>query len=277
MIRLLAAAALALSGTAAATPLDPFYAKRADVAGIPVLGSARAPDQALRRAEAIVASMLRHRPDIRRELLRMGVRVAVLAPEEGIMDLPEHRGWRKPEPDDPRLTQCEREEYQARIAPLSHRDYWNQRARGIGGTLTAVGAENLLARPGSVYFGENILVHEFAHPILSAIERVDPPLHGRIRAAYESALAAGKWSGDYAAVTLQEYWAEGTQFWFNSNMISRLDDGTILSADDLRNYDPALHSALGEVYGRSHRIAADPFYMHIARLDVPPGRKSADC
>src|SRR5688500_294519 len=99
MIRLLAAAALALSGMASATPFDPFYAKRADVAGIPVLGSARAPDEALRRAEAIVASMLRHRPDIRRELLRIGVRVAVLAPDEGIMDLPEHRGWRKPEPD----------------------------------------------------------------------------------------------------------------------------------------------------------------------------------
>lgn len=263
---------------AIAAPSDgAFYGKSLDADGVAIIGSARAPDAALRTARAIVRTMLARRPDLRRDMAREKVRVAVLAPDEGIMDLPEHRHWRKPSPDDPRLTKCERDEYAWRIAPLTDAAYWNARARGIGGTLTAVGAENLLATEGSRYFGENILVHEFAHQILPSVERVDPRLHARVTKAYERALRAGKWKGDYAAVTVQEYWAEGTQFWFNSNMVSRLDDGTVLSAGDLRRYDPGLYAALAEVYGPGHRIAADPFYMHLARLNVAPGRKSADC
>ncbi|HEY0626226.1 MAG TPA: glycoside hydrolase [Allosphingosinicella sp.] len=264
-------AAAAIGGASA------FYTKGVDAGGIPIVGSARVPDAALRTGSEIVRAMLAGRPDIRRDMARQRVRVAMLARQEGIMDLPEHRHWQKPRPDDPRLTQCERDEYQVRIAPLSHSAYWNARARGIGGTLTAVGAENVLAEPGTRYFGENILVHEFAHPILASIQRVDPKLYAEVERAYSVAITAGKWKGDYAAVTVQEYWAEGTQFWFNSNMISRLDDGTILSHEDLRRYDPALYKALGKVYGPRHRIVADRFHKHAARLNVAPGRKSADC
>lgn len=255
----------------------PFYRKYADAGGIPIVGSARAPDAALLIARDIVKALLAHRRDLRRELVREGVRVAVMAAEEGTMDLPEHSHWRKPAQDDPRLTACERDRYDELIRPLTDSAYWNSRTRGTGGTLTTIGAENLLAAPGSRYFGENILVHEFSHPILAAIRRVDPALYSRVQKAYDGALAGGKWKGDYAAVTIDEYWAEGTQFWFNSNMISRLDDGTILSPSDLRRYDPMLYSALEEAYGRRHRIKSDLFYMHLARLDVPIGRKSADC
>jgi len=261
----------------ATTKLDEFYVKRLKARGIPITGSARAPDAALKVARDIIQNMLAHRSDIRRDMADRGVRVAVIAPEEGIMDLPEYRHWRKPEKDDPRLTACERERYGELIQPLSHRDYWNRRARGIGGLVTAAGAENLLALPGTAYFGENILIHEFAHQILTSIERVDQPLFHRVQTAYRNALAFGKWKGDYAAVTVQEYWAEGTQFWFNTNMLSRMEDGTILSPDDLRRYDAELYRTLKQVYGPRHKIAADPFYMHLARLNVPPGRKSADC
>lgn len=257
--------------------LDPFYRKYVDAAGIPIVGSAKAPDAALRIARDIVKAMLAHRQDIRRELVRQGTRVAVMAAEEGTMDLPEHAHWKKPARNDPRLTACERDRYDELILPLTDSAYWNHRTRGTGGTLTTIGAENLLAAPGSRYFGENILVHEFSHPILAAIQRVDPALYGRVQKAYDRALAAGKWKGDYASVTVDEYWAEGTQFWFNSNMISRLDDGTVLSPSDLKAYDPLLHAVLEEAYGRRHRIAADPFYKHLARLNVPLGRKSADC
>jgi hypothetical protein len=257
--------------------LDPFYSKYVDAGGIAVVGSAKVPAAALLVARDTVGSMLRGRSDIRGYLVAQRARVAVMAAEESITDLPEHRGWKKPARDDPRLTACERDQYDQRIGKLSDRDYWNARARGIGGMLASAGAENLLAQGASTHFGENILMHEFAHTILFAVEQVDSALYGRVQKAYRQAMAAGRWKGDYAAVTVQEYWAEGTQFWFNSNVISRLDDGTILSAEDLRRYDPALYSVLAEVYGSSHRIEADPFHMHLARLDVPLGRKSADC
>jgi hypothetical protein len=148
---------------------------------------------------------------------------------------------------------------------------------GDRGRFTTVGAENLLAVPGSRYFGENILVHEFSHTVLDAIQAVDPALSGEIEAAYAAALKAGRWKGDYAAVTLTEYWAEGTQFWFNTNMLARLDEGPLLSHRDLVRYDPLLAAALRKAYGKRHRIAADPFYRHSARLNVPVGYKSAEC
>jgi hypothetical protein len=261
----------------AALGLDPFYRQHVDAAGIPVVGSARVPPAALLAARDIVTAMLAHRADIRRDLARSGVRVAVIAEDEGTMDLPEYRHWTRPGRGDPRLTECERDEYDVRIAPLSHAQYWNARTRGTGGNPVSVGAENLLARPGTRYFGENILVHEFSHMVLASARRVDPALSGRVAAAFERAMAAGKWRGDYAAVNVDEYWAEGTQFWFETNMISRLDDGTILSADDLRRYDPGLAAVLEEAYGPRHRIAADRFHGHLARLNVPPGRRSADC
>lgn len=259
-----------------AARFNPFYAKYSDAGGIPVIGSARVPDAAITRAAKIVTAMLARRPDLRAEMVREGVRVGVIAEEEAITDLPEHRHWTKPKRGDRRLTQCELKYFDA-IERQSDREYWNARSRGTGGRFTTVGAENLLAVPGSRYFGENILVHEFAHTVLDAIRAVDAALYGEVEAAYQAALKAGRWKGDYAAVTLTEYWAEGTQFWFNTNMLARLDEGPVLSDRDLRRYDPALAAALAKAYGKRHRIAADPFHRHSARLNVPVGYKSAEC
>ena len=255
---------------------DPFYAKYVRASGIPVIGSARVPDAAIDRAAEIVTAMLSRRPDLRAELVRQGVRVGVIAQDEAITDLPEHRHWKKPRRDDRRLTSCELK-YFDRIEAQSDRDYWNARSRGTGGRFTTVGAENLLAVPGSRYFGENILVHEFSHTVLDAIQVADPRLYAQVEAAYRAALKAGRWKGDYAAVTLTEYWAEGTQYWFNTNMLARLDEAEVLSDRDLRRYDPLLAAALAKAYGKRHRIAADPFYEHSARLNVPKGYKSAEC
>ena len=268
--------AAAVSPPPAALRLDPFYAKYLDAGGIPVVGSARVPDRALEVARDVVLAMVAKRPDVRAELVRRGARIGVMAREEGTMDLPEHRHWKKPERGDGRLTLCEQKTWAA-IEAMSDRDYWNSRARGTGGIFTTVGAENLLAEPGTRYFGESILVHEFSHAIFSAIERVDPKLHAEVARAYAAAQAEERWARDYAATSLQEYWAEGTQYWFNSNMLARLDDGEILSHQDLRRYDPALFRALEKAYGKRHRIAADPFYEHVARLNVPEGYRSADC
>ena len=256
--------------------LDPFYAKHVDARGIAIVGSRKVPDEALLIARDIVLAQLARRGDIGRELVARGTRIGIIAPDEGMTDLPEHRHWKKPARDDPRLTACERDRY-ARIEALSDSDYWNRRSRGSGGYFTTVGAENLLAIPGSRYFGQNILVHEFAHAIFYALQRVDPALHARIRRAYDRARRERLWEGEYLAVTIDEYWAGGTQIWFETAMIARPRGAEILSARDLERHDPALYSALAAVYGSSHRIAADRFHRHPVRSAVPAGWKSADC
>ena len=65
--------------------------------------------------------------------------------------------------------------------------------------------------PGTKYFGEHILVHEFSHNIMGALQRADPALHAQIQPAYDAAKAAGKYKGQYAINTVAEYFAEGTQ------------------------------------------------------------------
>jgi hypothetical protein len=262
---------LAAASSAQRPSVDwPFYTRRLEAAGIPVIGSAKAPEEALRAARDIVRDMLRHRPDLRRWLAARGYRVAVMAPDETTTDLPEQRHWTRPAPDDPRLTRCERKHYAERIGRLTDRQYWDARARGMSGLLTSAGAENLLAGPNDRYHGENILVHEFAHDVLHAIRAVDPPLHAQIEAAYARALAEGRWKDEYASTTVDEYWAVGTQFWFNSGRIVAFDQVRVLSDADLARYDPPLAAALRAAYGDRHRLKGDRFYMHPARVPKGP-------
>lgn len=249
--------------------LAPFYRKSVDAGGIAVTASARVPDAALIAAQGIVEGMLSKRPDIRRRMIVMGERVGVLAPDEMITDLPEERDLKKPQLDDQRLTFCERKAY-LQIAAMTDKQYWNTRARGLGGLYTIGATENLLGYPGSVYFGENILVHEFSHAMLTAIEQADPRLYAEVEAAYANAKAKGLWKGSYSINTLQEYWAEGVQFWFDSNMAYRRAPSlTVLNHDDLKRYDPMLWRALAKVYPSSHHLAADVFWMSPARMNSP--------
>jgi hypothetical protein len=261
----LAALALALQ----VGPTQPFYAQRLDAAGLPVVASARAPVEALQAARAIVTDMLAHRPDLARWLAAAGYRVAVMAPDETTTDLPEQAHWTRPAPDDPRLTRCERKHYATRIGAMTDRQYWNARARGMSGPLTSAGAENILALPGDRYRGENILVHEFAHDVLHAIRAVDAPLYARVEQAYADALRHGRWRGEYASTTIDEYWAVGTQFHFNSARIALFDKVRVLSHRDLARYDPALAKVLRAAYGSRHRLAGDRWWNSSAR--VPPG------
>lgn len=247
--------------------LDPFYAKYADAQGIPVTASRHVSDAAMLVARDIVTEMLSHRRDVRDELVRQGARVGIMAVSEGTTDLPEQRDWKKPAIDDPRLTKCEMRDYATTIALMTDSQYWNGRTRGMGGLFTTGAAENIMGVPKTRYYGENILVHEFSHNIMNALRIIDPGLIARLAAAYASAREKRLWQGAYMANTLEEYWAEGTQFWFNSNKAYITDTLTVVNAAHLQAHDPVLYAILAQVYGDKHHIAADVFHMHAARMD----------
>jgi hypothetical protein len=248
---------------------DPFYEKYADAQGIPITGSRHVPDAAMLAARDIVIAMMAHRSDVRDELVRQGARVGVMAVTEFTTDLPEQRDWKKPAIDDPRLTKCEVRDYAKTIALMTDREYWNARSRGMGGLYTTGAAENILGIPKTRYYGENIMVHEFSHNIMNALRIIDPKLIARLEAAYARAKEKRLWQGAYMANTLEEYWAEGTQFWFNSNKAYITDTLTVVNDEDLKAHDPGISAILAEVYGRSHHIAADVFHKHAARMDSP--------
>ncbi len=93
---------------------------------------------------------------------------------------------------------------------LPAKDYWDARARGLGGSETdpycSVGEENVLGYPGDPYEKESILIHEFAHKIhLRGMINVDPSFDQRLKDTYAAAMKAGLWKGKYAATNHLEY------------------------------------------------------------------------
>lgn len=246
---------------------DPFYAKYTEAEGLPVTASARVPDAAILAARDIMIHMLANRPDVRRAMIEQHFRVTVMAQAESTLDVPEQRNWKKPALDDPRLTDGERANY-ARIAAMTDREYWNGRARGMGGRLTSGTEENILGYPGTKYYGENIFVHEFSHGIMSGIRTADPALYAEILAAYADAKAKGLYPHHYAINTPAEYWAEGTQWWFESNFDEVFDGHSMRGPDDLKAYDPTLYAIFARVYP-DHHIPMDVFWAR----HIPPVRR----
>lgn len=253
--------------------LNAFYKQYCNAVGIPVVASEKVPPAALLTARDIITYMLAGRSDIRRELAREKARVLVMAQSEMETDLPERSNWKKPGYNDPRLTPKERANYYkpGGIASQTDKGYWNQRARGMGGLITSCAEENLLGYPGTRYYGENITVHEFSHNIMGAIEKVDKPLYKRILAAYAVAKEKGMYKGQYAINTADEYWAEGTQWWFWSNFpfTDSVRNITVWSPASLKKYDPTLYQILSEVY-IGHHNPADVYY----KTHYKPGANS---
>ncbi len=209
--------------------LAPFYQKHLLVQDLPVVGSGKVSDDALREAAWIVGHMLPHRADLLRAMASNRVRLAVMAWNEFTTDIPEH-------------------------ASLTPKVYWDRRARGLGATLQAPAVscaeENLLAYRNDPYSTENILIHEFAHAIHgTGLSATDPSFNPRLLAAYHSATNRGLWRNTYAGSNPEEYWAEATQSWFDNNRANDALHNDIDTRDKLKRYDPDLARLCEEVYG----------------------------
>lgn len=206
--------------------LDPFYQKWIDLRGLPIVGSAKVSDEALRLARDTAAEMLVNRKDVAPELARRRIRVAIMAATEQTTDIPEHSDLN-------------------RVFPSTD---WNARARGLGATVArpAISAaeENLLGLKGDRYRGESIFVHEFAHTVADfGLAKLDSDFTKRLESAYRDAMQRGLWKRTYAATNSSEYWAEGVQSYFDCNRTASPADGIhneVGTREQLRSYDPAL-------------------------------------
>lgn len=213
----------------AAFDLSPHYQQVVMVDAFPVVGSPQVSAAALQEAAWIVRQMTEHRPEIRQALADARVRLAVMAYNEYTTDIPEH-------------------------AHLRPRVFWDRRARGLGATPQApavsCGEENLLEYPQDPYRGENLCIHEFSHAIdLMAMRKLDPAFADDLNAAYAAAQRAGLWTGTYAISNAAEYFAEGTQAWFDNNRANDALHNDINTRVKLRDYDPTLAALLQRVYG----------------------------
>ena len=209
--------------------LDPFYVQWIDVEGLPVVASAKVNPYAVREAAWLIRQMIGHRQDVLQALAENNVRFAVMAYNELTTQIPEH-------------------------SDLQPDYYWDRRARGLGSTpsrpAVSCGEENLLNYEGDPYSTENILVHEFAHAIHQmGLNTVDPSFDARLKVLYDTAVEKGLWENTYAITNKAEYWAEGTQSWFDTNRANDDQHNHVDTRDKLKEYDPALAMLLTEVYG----------------------------
>lgn len=208
--------------------LDPFYKQWIDVEGLPVVASAKVNPYAVKEAAWLIRQMIEHRQDILQALAKNNVRFAVMAHNELTTEIPEH-------------------------SDLQPDYYWDRRARGLGSTparpAVSCGEENLLNYSGDPYSTENILVHEFAHAIHQmGLKTVDPGFDDRLKTIYDAAVEKGLWKNTYAITNRAEYWAEGTQSWFDTNRANDDQHNHVDTRDKLKAYDPALAALLAEVY-----------------------------
>ena len=219
--------------------LTPFYQQWISVGGFPVLASAEVNPYALKEAAWVTWQMIGHRPDILKALAQDRQRLSVLSVNESLGDLPEYD----------------------LNSPLGF--FWAG-ARDIvccGNTTTA--AEEVLFCQESDYC-YSFLIHEFAHTIhIFGLDTIDPTFDGRLKIAYDVAMAKGLWKGTYAASNKEEYWADGVGSWFNA----AYSLNPVKTRDALKAYDPSLALLIAEIFGDGDwRYTPPATRMHLPHL-----------
>ena len=227
----------------AGTGLDAsFYAKRVDLRGFTVAGSASVRDDALLEAALTVDRMVSKRPDLLQTLINEGVHLTVLGKDDMTTDVPEYG-------------------YLASDTGFN----WDT-TRGLGATVGApvssCAEENLLCYGPAqdVYDGENICVHETAHSLQGSgcklptrrYNAQGSGLNAAIDTAYEAAKSNGRWSNTYAISTHEEFWAEGVQAFYNVDQSGPIGgDGVHNHVDtraELEAYEPDLANLIAQMF-----------------------------
>lgn len=225
------------NGCAVGAPLpelgfDPFYSKYCSAQGISIVASQEVDDLALQQAYYIINNMLAPLPSVRERLAAEGHYIAIIG----------------------------RDQMQTTLLEYAHMDssYWDARARGLGAgwgvLVTSCGEENLLCldRRQDRYFGENILIHEFSHTIhLSGLGLSYNVFNSQLSHLYYTARKQDLWEDTYAITNPEEYWAEGVQDYFNSNLSSYFPDGVhnrIDTREELAEYNPELYEFIAAFF-----------------------------
>lgn len=220
---------------------DAYYSQYADANGLPVLGGDLVSAAALTHACETILGMMSLRQDLLERMIANGTIAAVTGDGEGITQIPAYSDLDT-------------------VFPITG-DTWDNRARGgLGATkarpVSSGTEENVLCYGNDPYQAggvhEDIFLHEFAHSVdLMALEDLDPDFLDEVQAAYDDALANNLFENTYADDTVEEYWAEGVQTWFNTNLESDPPNGlhnSVNTRAELESYDPALHGLISRIF-----------------------------
>ena len=101
-----------------------FYTKYISATGYPIVASAGVNDYALKEAAFLINMLLAKRPDVRDAMIQSGSRMCIIGAHEFTTDLPEWK-WMAAQSEDNKQAEG-----------ISAKNYWDARARGMGGSQT---------------------------------------------------------------------------------------------------------------------------------------------
>lgn len=228
-------------------PIDPpengFFTKVLSFNGILIKAPEVVVDEAMFRAYDRMERETAHIPMVVTNLAAAGAELHIIGRNQVTTDLPE---WR-----------------QDKHVPLDEYNGLTRdvRTRGMGGLITSCGEEGLLKLRSDRYFGNDICMHEFAHNIEGT--GMGSEIRAQFNAQFQISKDKGLWLGSYAGSNPNEYFAELTVWYFDSQgslsgMITpppRPEHGT----EGLRKYDPDAFALFDAFYSGKMDIAkAEP-------------------
>lgn len=209
------------------------YRRRGSVKGIRICAFDCVSQRVVDLAADTMRNMLRYvHPSILRQMAILRVEIAIIGRNQQTTDIPAHRHLKG-------------------LTTEDGRDY-DIGTRGLGGTtsnpVTSVGEENITMVDDARYRQESILVHELAHAVMN-LGLLARPERKAILSAYKNAVEKQLHNPEsYLMSNADEYWAEGSQAWFDATV--RLDvTAGMTRREEVQKCDPHLATALQSVWG----------------------------
>ena len=220
--------------------LDPFYEQFCSYGNLLILSSAQVDPDALVTAWHIIDAMTGDNVEAIQNMVDRGIRVGIIAENEVVTDMPEYSDLDS-------------------AFPLENGQSWNDRARGLGATrqrpLVSGAEEDLLCYDTDRYLGESIFLHEFSHTFKDfGLLPQDRSLQQQLRQVHLNATQQGLWDNTYAISSVEEYWAEGVQSYFDANLEAIPANGihnAINTREELESYDPELYELIDSAFNQS--------------------------
>jgi hypothetical protein len=231
--------------------IDPYYTKFTWAREFTVVGSDKASDEALLKANDTIRKMFAYRHDILKALIADGVKLVVLGNDEPLTDLPDY----KKAPD---------------------QTNWDNTIRGhdytAGSKTLVVPEQNVLGTADDPYQGKSMVIRELAKAVYYGtglrpedpnwnsrgrdvqqyelrVKRMDERFDQRLQEIYANAVAKGMWKGTPAVHDCIEYWAEGVLAYFDADGAGDPPNDQphpIITREQLRSYDPDLCALVEE-------------------------------
>jgi hypothetical protein len=206
-----------------------YYTQCTDFAGIPIAAGPSVDPAALVQAYVRLEKMLSHREDIRGRMAARGAALVIIPKDSPMTALPEFANL-------------------AGRSTSDGRPYSGPQIRGLGGSsgqpASSSAEENLLKLDTDIFHGEDITIHEFAHGVMnvgfSAAEL------GQWTRIYREEAFADVFTGTYAQVDEDEFWAEMSQVWFRGATVYNAGIG---SPEQMAEVAPQAYAFLQAVYG----------------------------